>query len=72
MMDGRATPQAFARNGILPRVGMRRLRFSAPGLEWLAAPLGLFLLMFYAYPVGAMLARSVHPSGWCLAACSGA
>lgn len=67
MMDGRATPQTFARSRILPRAGTPRLRFSAPGLEWLAAPLGLFLLMFYAYPVGAMLARSVHPSGWSLA-----
>ena len=34
---------------------------------WLAAPLGLFLLAFYAYPVGAMLARSVRPAGWSLA-----
>ncbi len=67
MMDGRATPQPFARRGIAPRAGTRPPRLSAPGVEWLAAPLGLFLLMFYAYPVGAMLARSVHPSGWSLA-----
>ena len=74
-MDGRAAQQAFARRGTFLRAGARRPRFNAPGAEWLAAPLGLFLLAFYAYPVGAMLARSVHPSGWSLApyqACSGA
>ena len=66
-MDGHATPQALPRDGISPSAGTRRHRFAAPGVEWLAAPLGLFLLAFYAYPVGAMLARSVHPSGWSLA-----
>jgi putative spermidine/putrescine transport system permease protein len=33
----------------------------------LAMPLTLFLLLFYAYPVMDMLARSVHPQGWSLA-----
>ena len=35
--------------------------------SWLTLPLGLFLLLFYAYPVADMLARSVHPQGWSLA-----
>ncbi len=67
-MDARATPQAFVRSGPASRIDARRLRLGAPSpAAWLVAPLGLFLLMFYAYPVGAMLARSVHPSGWSLA-----
>ncbi len=43
------------------------------GIDWqrlagfsLAAPLVIFLLIFYAYPVIAMLSRSVHPAGWSL------
>ena len=68
-MDGRATPQAFVRSDAAPRAGARLARRGAAApAAWLAAPLGLFLLVFYAYPVGAMLARSVHPSGWSLAA----
>lgn len=66
MMDGRATPQALIRSGT-PRADARRVRLGAPPVQWLVAPLGLFLLMFYAYPVGAMLARSVHPADWSLA-----
>ncbi len=67
-MDGRATPQAFVRSDAAPCAGARPARRgAAPPAAWLAAPLGLFLLVFYAYPVGAMLARSVHPSGWSLA-----
>ena len=34
----------------------------------LALPLTAFLGLFYAYPVGAMLFRSVHAEGWSLAA----
>jgi putative spermidine/putrescine transport system permease protein len=33
----------------------------------LALPLVIFLVLFYAYPVLDMLARSVHPQGWSLA-----
>ncbi len=33
----------------------------------LAAPLIVFLLVFYAYPVGAMLFRSIHPGHWSIA-----
>jgi putative spermidine/putrescine transport system permease protein len=34
----------------------------------LTLPLTAFLVLFYAYPVGAMLFRSIHPAGWSLAA----
>lgn len=46
---------------------MQHVRLGGPSVGWLVAPLGLFLVTFYAYPVGAMLARSVHPVGWSLA-----
>ena len=34
----------------------------------LTAPLVAFLMLFYAYPVAAMLLRSLHPNHWSLAA----
>ena len=33
----------------------------------LAAPLVAFLLVFYAYPLGAMLLRGIHPAQWSIA-----
>ena len=63
MTDGQAAP-ALLRTHIAARPGMR---IAAAPAGWLVAPLGLFLLAFYAYPVAAMLARSIHPNGWSLA-----
>ena len=49
------------------RPALRRPALPRPA-TLLAIPLALFLLAFYAYPVGSMLLRSVHgPAGWTLA-----
>ncbi len=45
--------------------GLFRIRTLPPGV--LVLPLVTFLVLFYAYPVLDMLARSVHPQGWSLA-----
>ena len=45
--------------------GLFRTRTLPTGV--LVLPLVIFLVLFYAYPVLDMLARSVHPQGWSLA-----
>ncbi len=45
--------------------GLFRTRTLPTGV--LVLPLLIFLVLFYAYPVLDMLARSVHPQGWSLA-----
>ena len=46
-------------------LGLFRTRTLPTGV--LVLPLLIFLVLFYAYPVLDMLARSVHPQGWSLA-----
>ena len=48
-------------------LGPRALRDRHTPHVLLTAPLAAFLVVFYAYPVGAMLFRSVHPGHWSVA-----
>ncbi len=56
-----ARPQAVALSWPRARPGGGMLRSFL-----LTLPLTAFLVLFYAYPVGAMLFRSIHPAGWSL------
>jgi ABC-type spermidine/putrescine transport system permease subunit I len=59
--------EAIALSGFLPVASGRRLRWGRIGPVLLVAPLVLFMLVFYAVPVIAMLSRSVAEPSWTLA-----
>ena len=57
MLNRRSSPSIFSLSASAIR--------PSPG-ALLAAPLVLYLIVFYAYPVLLMLSRSVYEKGWTL------